>query len=32
MRQAALHRVTRETDIDLTLCLEGGEVRWVRSS
>ena len=27
MRQAALHRVTRETDIDLTLCLEGGEVR-----
>ena len=26
MRQAALHRVTRETDIDLTLCLEGGEV------
>ena len=26
MRQAELHRVTRETDIELTLCLDGGEV------
>ena len=26
MRQASIHRATRETDIELTLCLEGGEV------
>ena len=26
MRQASIHRATRETDIEVRLCLEGGEV------
>ena len=26
MRQASIQRTTKETDISLTLCLEGGEV------